>query len=500
MHKNIAETILSQLQTQKEILSTSFNEDIFPTLQMLASHQLINYKTIEQKFLELTTEGINISNNGSPEFNLYKKIKEGVDTENIKNEKIAIGHAFKNGWIEIKNENFFIKKEIEKDELKEILNKIKAKENSLEDKFQNLNLDTKTLQNLRKRKLIEENKNVFYKISKGDKYQPNLPNFATEITSQMISSSSYVNFTFKPYNFDTTGKIPLKGNLHPLLKVKDEFRKIFIALGFTEMNSANYVESSFWNFDVLFQPQQHPSRDSHDTFFVKDEVNLDCDLEYLHKVKEMHEIGDSESLGHMRPWDLDETKKGALRTHTTAISARYLYKIGQMLKGKKSELGLNDKIKIDNNECFKLFSIDKVFRNESIDATHLPEFHQIEGVIVGKNLHLSQLMGIIQTFFYELGMKNVKFKPAYNPYTEPSMEIFGFHEGLNKWIEIGNSGIFRPEMLKPMGFENDVKVFGWGLSVERPTMIMYGIKDIRDLVGHKVDFEFIKNSEICLFK
>ncbi|KAM0686677.1 hypothetical protein COBT_002094 [Conglomerata obtusa] len=77
------------------------------------------------------------------------------------------------------------------------------------------------------------------------------------------------------------------------------------------------------------------------------------------------------------------------------------------------------------------------------------------------------------------------------------MEIFAFHEELNKWIEIGNSGIFRPEMLQPMGFEKDIRVFGWGLSVERPAMIMYKIKDIRDLVGHKVDFEFIKNSEIC---
>lgn len=99
----------------------------------------------------------------------------------------------------------------------------------------------------------------------------------------------------------------------------------------------------------------------------------------------------------------------------------------------------------------------------------------------------------MSSFFAEMGITNLRFKPAYNPYTEPSMEIFGLHTGLNKWVEIGNSGMFRPEMLEPMGLPKDLRVYGFGLGLERPTMIKYGINNIRELLGHKVDLEFIKN-------
>lgn len=145
----------------------------------------------------------------------------------------------------------------------------------------------------------------------------------------------------------------------------------------------------------------------------------------------------------------------------------------------------------------KLFSIDKVFRNETLDATHLAEFHQVEGVIADYNLTLGDLIGVFTEFFKKLGITELEFKPAYNPYTEPSMEIFCFHPGLEKWIEIGNSGIFRPEMLLPMGLPEDVCVLAWGLSLERPTMIKYGFNNIRDLVGPKVDLEMVQKSPIC---
>jgi len=145
----------------------------------------------------------------------------------------------------------------------------------------------------------------------------------------------------------------------------------------------------------------------------------------------------------------------------------------------------------------KYFSIDRVFRNEALDATHLAEFHQIEGLIADYNLTLGNLMGILGEFFERLGIKNLRFKPAYNPYTEPSMEIFSYHEGLKKWVEIGNSGVFRPEMLLPMGLPPGVCVIAWGLSVERPTMIKYKIKNIRDLVGHKLNLDFVETNPIC---
>ncbi|KII73209.1 Phenylalanine--tRNA ligase alpha subunit [Thelohanellus kitauei] len=140
-------------------------------------------------------------------------------------------------------------------------------------------------------------------------------------------------------------------------------------------------------------------------------------------------------------------------------------------------------------EPVKYFSIDRVFRNESSDSTHLSEFHQIEGVVADRNLGLHHLMGILNEFFQRLGMEKLKFKPAFNPYTEPS---------LKKWVEVGNSGIFRREMLDPMGIPEDVNVIAWGLSLERPTMIKYNINNIRTLIGSKIDIENIKISPPCL--
>ena len=91
--------------------------------------------------------------------------------------------------------------------------------------------------------------------------------------------------------------------------------------------------------------------------------------------------------------------------------------------------------------------------------------------MIDKNVSLAHLMGIISSFFNKIGITNVKFKPTYNPYTEPSTEIYGYHPQLKKMVEIGNSGVFRPEMLIPLGLPHDVNVLGWGLGLERPMMI-----------------------------
>jgi len=142
----------------------------------------------------------------------------------------------------------------------------------------------------------------------------------------------------------------------------------------------------------------------------------------------------------------------------------------------------------------KYFSIDRVFRNEALDATHLAEFHQVEGFVIGEGLSLANLMGTIEDFFRRLGpeFQHMKFKPTYNPYTEPSMEFACYHPTLKKWVECGNSGVFRPEMLRPMGFSDKVTVIAWGLSLERPTMIKYKFKDIRSLFGHRIDLNMTR--------
>jgi len=318
-------------------------------------------------------------------------------------------------------------------------------------------------------------------LTKGPAFRVDWTKPETELTSQTILDGSWKNKTFKAYNFDALGVPTDSGFLHPMMKVREDYRQIFLELGFEEMPTDMYVESSFWNFDSLFQPQQHSVRDAHDTFFIKNpETTNTLPEDYVEIVKNTHENGGFGSIGWRYNWSLDEAKKNILRTHTTAVSARMLYKLAK-----------------DGFTPKKYFSIDRVYRNETLDATHLAEFHQIEGLVADYGLGLSDLMGMIETFFLKIGIKSLRFKPAYNPYTEPSMEVFGYHEGLGRWIELGNSGIFRPEMLRPMGLPEGVSVIAWGLSLERPTMIKYGYNNIRELVGYKTKISFIQNNPMC---
>ena len=205
--------------------------------------------------------------------------------------------------------------------------------------------------------------------------------------------------------------------------------------------------------------------------------------DYCERVRSTHENGlpGPGSFGYGPGWSKEETMKNILRTHTTAISSQMLYDLAHHKEFKP----------------MKFFSIDRVFRNETLDATHLAEFHQVEGVVVDRGISLSNLLGVMETFFSKIGLTNLKYKPAYNPYTEPSLEIFGFSKELNKIIEIGNSGVFRPEMLEPMGLPKDVSVIAWGISLERPTMIYYGVDNIRDLFGHKRNFVHTRDNQIC---
>merc|ERR1712014_362734 len=122
-------------------------------------------------------------------------------------------------------------------------------------------------------------------------------------------------------------------------------------------------------------------------------------LDYLNAVKEMHEKGGKGSIGWRYDWSEDEARKNILRTHTTAVSARTLCQMAE-----------------------EYFSIDRVFRNETLDATHLAEFHQVEGFVADRNLGLGHLIGVLKEFFARVGISKLRYKPAYNPYTEPSME------------------------------------------------------------------------------
>lgn len=343
----------------------------------------------------------------------------------------------------------------------------------------------KQLTELKKRKLVGQRKLLSFHIEKGAQFALQVQKLETDLTADMLASGAWKTKQFKQYNFDAEGALTPAGALHPLLKVREEFRHIFFEMGFTEMPTNRFVDSSFWCFDSIFVPQQHPARDVQDTFFVADPKKAaEVPEDYLERVRNVHEKGAYGSIGYRYDFSRDVTETLVLRTHTTAVSSAMLYQIANQPGGFKPA---------------KLFSIDRVFRNEAVDATHLAEFHQVEGVVADYGLTLGDLIGFMQVFFAKMGVKNLRFKPAYNPYTEPSLEIFSYHEGLQKWVEIGNSGMFRPEMLRPMGLPDNVNVLGWGLSLERPTMIRYGVKDIRHLVGHKVPLDSVEKAPAVRF-
>lgn len=201
-------------------------------------------------------------------------------------------------------------------------------------------------------------------------------------------SQHWSQLHFKPVNLNSMGANVQGGNFHPLLKVRAEFRRILMEMGFEEMPTNRWVESSFWNFDALFQPQSHPARDAHDTFFIKSpESTLSVPEDYYEVVKKTHESGGFGSIGYGYNFKRTEAMKNLLRTHTTAISAQMLYRLAEDVK------------KTGNFTPKKYFSIDRVFRNEAMDATHLCEFHQVEGLVADRNLNLGNLIGTIKTFF-----------------------------------------------------------------------------------------------------
>ncbi|TFA98953.1 Phenylalanine-tRNA ligase alpha subunit [Trichoderma ghanense] len=499
---DLAHEVLRALANTDQILSTeAFPKVPFETLKAaldrLSSRSMVVYEQIERQEAVLEPEAEQIVQHGSHEARVFEAVHKALGGLSIQDlettigdknvTKVGQGKAFREKWI---------KKED---------NKLVALVDSIEDvtrsqlRFiqETKSHDPKIIADLKKRKLLNTAKVISFKVSKGPKFALEIVKEETDLTADMLATGSWKTANFKPYNFKALGGHQVAGALHPLNKMRHEFRQIFFETGFTEMPTNQYIESGFWNFDALFVPQQHPARDLQDTFYISDpktagrpgptsaddKQNYD---EYFENVKQVHENGKYGSIGYRYPWAEEEL---VLRTHTTSVSAAMLYKLA-------AQKGPDGRV-----PPVRYFSIDRVFRNEAVDATHLCEFHQVEGVIADYGLTLGGLMEFFETFFAKMGLTDLKFKPAFNPYTEPSMELFSYHKGLKKLVEIGNSGMFRPEMLEAMGLPKDLRVYGFGLSLERPTMIKYAISNIRELLGHQVDLNFIeRNAAVRLDK
>ncbi|CAD2216356.1 phenylalanyl-tRNA synthetase alpha chain [Angomonas deanei] len=436
----------------------------------------------------ISEEAKEIVEKGSPEYNLWKLLGDGDLPQSKVQEQfgkettaVALANGMKSKLLKIDKSSgqpvLQRNAATASDEVRDLLQRIIGGGEA----------NPKETEALKKRKLATlDNKKVFL-YTKGPDYSVEVKAKAVgDLTREMLVTGAWKTTSFKEYNFSVPAEDIDGGQLHPLLKVRQEFREIFMELGFQEMDTQHWVESSFWNFDSLFIPQQHPARDLQDTFFISKPATSEVvQKELMAKVRAAHEAA------FRTPWKEEEAKRNILRTHTTGSSAYTLFRLAQM-----SEKLPDGTLKFRPG---RYYSIDRVFRNEEMDKTHLCEFHQIEGFVVGRNISLANMMHTFDKFFRRIGIERLRFKPTFNPYTEPSMEIFGFHTGLKKWIEVGNSGLFRPELLGPLGFDAGVSVMAWGISLERNTMIKYNISNIHELFGHRVNINFIKRSAIARF-
>jgi phenylalanyl-tRNA synthetase alpha chain len=293
----------------------------------------------------------------------------------------------------------------------------------------------------------------------------------SQMTSSVIKNSEWKQKTIRPYDIHAFAPALYGGKPHPLVKLISEIRQIFVEMGFQEIQG-EYVESCFWNMDVLFIPQDHPAREMQDTFYCKVPSKLPIqEQQLLKEIAKIHENGGTTgSSGWGYTFSKTEGERALLRTHTTVNTIRYLYHH-------------------PTPPC-KVFSLERVFRKEDIDTTHLPEFYQIEGIIYEENANFRQLIGILKEFYRRMGFEKIRFRPGYFPYTEPSMEVEVFWNG--KWMELGGSGIFRPEVTEPVGVKTPV--LAWGLGLERLAMLRYDLTDIRSL--YISDLEWLRKTPI----
>jgi len=327
-------------------------------------------------------------------------------------------------------------------------------------------------------------------------FKPNI-SLVTErntLTPEDLESDAWREIKLRPYDVTLAARDVYPAKIHPLRKIIEQTRTAFLEMGFAEVVSP-MVESAFWNFDALFQPQDHPAREMQDTFYMRHPAEAPLpgevkggeekgvrtllperpegcfaqkvpDLFLVEQVRRTHEDGwETGSEGWGYTWSPERSKQVVLRTHTTAATIRALA--------------------ANPNPPGKFFCVGWTYRNETISFKHLPVFHQVDGIIIDEEANLASLMGTLQEFYSKMGFGRVKFKPAFYPYTEPSVDVVVYMESRGKWLEMGGAGIFRPEVTLPLGCKQPV--LAWGLGIERLAMLRFGLSDIRELYRPSLD-------------
>lgn len=290
----------------------------------------------------------------------------------------------------------------------------------------------------------------------------------TQITPEMLQAGSWRNAVVQHYDVSLPVPTITPGKRHFISQIIDYIRRFWVELGFKEMKG-NYLELSFWNFDALYQPQDHPARDLADTFYMKIPYKGRLpEGKLVEQVKATHENGwTTGSTGWQYKWSPDYASRCCLRTHTTSLS------VLQLAKLKPEDLP------------GKFFSVGRVFRNEAIDWNHLAEFYQTDGIVVGEDVTFRDMQGYLKAYLEGLGLKKFRFRPGYFPYTEMSMEAEVWIEERGGWMELFGAGMFRPEVVKPL-IGVDVPVLAWGPGFDRLVMQSYHVNTIKELYGNDI--------------
>ncbi|MCG2909154.1 MAG: phenylalanine--tRNA ligase subunit alpha [Sulfolobus sp.] len=451
--------ILNYLKERRTAKAEEISKDlgiplssVFSLVQLLKEKGYVSLKEEKVKKLILTEEGRKRLIEGFPEEILIKELngKEGqihqLKEKMGKDFEIAIGWAKKRGLIKI-----------EKDKIIPLVKEYRAKERDL---LNNLSkLSDSEIKELVSRKLISIEEEASLEAVLINDNIPTLQAI-TYLTPEIIRNGNWKKYVLKEYNVEAYPPFYPLAKKHFYREFLERLRDIMVSLGFTEVSS-DYIELEFYNFDLLFQAQDHPAREIHDSFMIAGSGKIN-DNELVENVKRMHE------KGWKYEWDQKIALRLVLRSQTTATTARVLSKRPK--------------------PPIRTFTIGKVFRPDSIDATHLIEFHQLDGLIVEDGFSFVDLLGTLKEIFYQIGIKEIKFKPAYFPFTEPSVEVYGKIEGLG-WVEMSGAGLLRPEILESVGINSTAGA--WGIGIDRLAMLMFGLKDIRLL--YSTDIEFLRN-------
>lgn len=466
--------ILEEKQNIKEISEKgNLNIDaVARGIDWLKTKNLVDVEEKIRNYIFLNDEGKKYVKQGLPERQIMNLIKEKKISEIRMNElkelinesKINVDINLAVGWLRRKRHIIFKDTSVvfsdfdtRADEI--LLHNIEGRDlNTLSD------AERKEFEILKSRHIFisKDDKEIFITLTdEGKKIKKTIlvgeiKEEISQLTPEIIAKNLWEGHNFRKYDVGVFVEPQYPAKFHPLTNLINKIREIFVGMGFKEMEG-NLIESTFWDFDALFQPQDHPARDMQDTFYLK---NFNKEIDGFKKFKDV--IRDVHEKGWKYEWNEEEAKKFILRTHTTAVSAHYLTTL------KKDDLPT------------KIFTIGKVFRNETIDFKHLPEFYQVEGIVVSEYVNFRNLLGILKNFYEALGFKKMRFRPGYFPYTEMSVEPEIYLENKKQWMELGGAGIFRPEVVKPLlGFE--CPVLAWGLGLDRIAALRLNLCDIRDL-------------------